>query len=103
MRKRRVLSTAESSRPWDRERAIRRGTLRILILVDGKAGHQLAAVILQLRLELSAGRSDGDSALKAQPGGGFSGLGSSPVSLIRSRRSSGFRRGVADNSAWVYG
>ncbi|GHK55850.1 hypothetical protein KPZU09_55860 [Klebsiella pneumoniae] len=29
--------------------------LRILIPVDGKAGHQLAAVILQLRLELSAG------------------------------------------------
>lgn len=57
MRKRQVLSTAGEKLPamgpgarhqaWD--------FLRILILVDGKAGHQLAAVILQLRLELSAG------------------------------------------------
>lgn len=42
-------------------------------------------------------------ALKAQPGGGLSGLGSSPVSLMRSRLSSGLSRGVADSSAWVYG
>ena len=31
------------------------GFLRILILIDGKAGYQLAAVILKLRLKLGAG------------------------------------------------
>ena len=39
--------------------------------------------------------------LKAQPCGGFSGLGSSPLSLIRSRRFPAERRGVAESNACV--
>ena len=46
----------------------------------------------------------GQRVWKRQPAGGFAGLGTSPVSRIRSRlRSGGSGTGTADSSAPVYG